>query len=274
MTVTTMDAAGTANAVDPALGDGIDAVLVGSVLFGGVDPAAVAAVRPRYQSVEYVARQSIYLEGEFDDRLYVVTAGKVTLGRRCPDGRSLLMAVLGPSDVFGELSLWDPGPRTADATALTEVRAVAMDRDVLRGWLGSHPEVADRLLRALAARLRRTDDDRCDLVFTDVAGRVAKVLLRLAGRFGEPQSDGTWWVAHDLTQDEIAQLVGASRETVNKVLTEFTARGAIRAQVKSVLITDPEQLRRRAQPALPHDEDLDADVRGRGRGRPLLEALR
>ena len=124
-----------------------------------------------------------------------------------------------PSDMFGELSIFDPGPRTSTATAITDVRAAAMDRDVLRAWIADHPEIAERLLRRLARRLRRTDDDLSDLIFTDLAGRVAKQLPRLAQRFGT-QEDGAMRVDHYLTQVEIAQLVGAAHETVNKVLTD------------------------------------------------------
>jgi CRP-like cAMP-binding protein len=111
-----------------------------------------------------------------------------------------------------------------------------MDRDVLRAWSADHPEIAERLLRVLARRLRRTDDDLSDLIFTDMAGRVAKQLPRLAQRFGT-QEDGAMRVDHDLTQVEIAQLVGAAHETVNKVLTDFTQRGWIRVDGKSVWIT-------------------------------------
>jgi CRP-like cAMP-binding protein len=231
-----------------------DPIVAAAALFHGVDSAAVAVVTEQLSPVEFSPRQNIYLEGEFDDRLHVIVSGKVKLGRRRADGRSLLLAVVGPSEVFGELSLFDPGPQTATATALTEVRAVTMDRDVLRGWLRSHPEVAERLLRVLARRLRRTDHDLCDLIFTDVAGRVAKTLLRLAQRFGV-QQDGATKVVHDLTQDEIAQLVGASRETVNKVLIDFTRRGWISTDGKSVLITDSARLSHRAQ--LPPDGHAD-----------------
>jgi CRP-like cAMP-binding protein len=148
--------------------------------------------------------------------------------------------------MFGELSVFDPGPRTSSATALTAVDAVAMNRDVFRAWVADRPEIAQRLLRVLARRLRRTDDDLCDLIFTDVAGRVAKQLLRLAQRFGS-QDDGGMRVHHGLTQEELAQLIGSTRETVNKVMNDFTARGWISMEGKSVLIIDSERLRRRAR---------------------------
>jgi CRP/FNR family transcriptional regulator len=102
------------------------------------------------------------------------------------------------------------------------------------------------MLRALAQRLRRANDVTADLVFTDVPGRVAKNLLDLAERFGNQESDGLH-VHHDLTQEELAQLVGASRETVNKALADFAARGWLQISARSVLILDQERLRKRAR---------------------------
>ena len=102
------------------------------------------------------------------------------------------------------------------------------------------------LLAALAQRLRRTNEHLADLVFTDVPGRVAKALLDLAERFGRPVEDGVM-VSHDLTQEELAQLVGASRETVNKALADFAARGWIRLEPRSVTILDVERVERRAR---------------------------
>ena len=98
----------------------------------------------------------------------------------------------------------------------------------------------------LARRLRRTNNNLGDLIFTDVPGRVAKQLLQLVQRFGA-QEGNALRVTHDLTQEEIAQLVGASRETVNKALADFSQRGWIRVEGKSVLILDPERLAKRAR---------------------------
>jgi CRP/FNR family transcriptional regulator, cyclic AMP receptor protein len=161
----------------------------------------------------------------------------------CPsaDGRENLFSILGPSDMFGEMSVLDPGPRMSTATALTNVEPVAMDRAMLREWIASRPEVAEQLLRVLARRLRRISTSRAEMVFTNAPGRIAKLLLRLAQRFGV-QRDGADEVTHDLTQDEIAQLVGASRETVNKVLSDFTNRGWIRLRGKGVIISEAERL--------------------------------
>ena len=148
--------------------------------------------------------------------------------------------------MFGELAIFDPGPRTSSVTTVTQVRAVSMDRDALRAWINGRPEIAEQLLRVLARRLRRTNNNLGDLIFTDVPGRVAKQLLQLVQRFGA-QEGNALRVTHDLTQEEIAQLVGASRETVNKALADFSQRGWIRVEGKSVLILDPERLAKRAR---------------------------
>src|SRR5689334_25236517 len=154
--------------------------------------------------------------------------------------------VAGPSDMFGELSIFDPGPRTSSATAVTEVRTYTMDRPALREWIGKRPEIAEQLLRVLARRLRRTNNALADLIFTDVPGRGAKALLQMAGKFGS-RDGGVLRVTHDLTQEELAQLVGASRETVNKALADFASRGWLRLDGKSVIVLDPERLARRAR---------------------------
>jgi CRP-like cAMP-binding protein len=131
-------------------------------------------------------------------------------------------------------------------TAVTDVRAMGMGRPELREWITKRPEIAEQLLRVIARRLRRTNNMLAELIFTDVPGRVARALLQFAQRFGS-QEAGLLRVTHDLTQEEIAQYVGASRETVNKALADFAQRGWLRLEGKSVLILDPESLARRAR---------------------------
>src|SRR3978361_2280547 len=96
---------------------------------------------------------------------------------------------MGPSDQFGELSVFDPGPRTATATAVTDVRLARMPQSMRRPGIEAPPETGEQLRRARARRLRRTNDSVADLIFTDVPGRVAKALLEMAERFGRRESD-------------------------------------------------------------------------------------
>ena len=224
----------------------MDEVLARAGIFQGVDPNAAEALARTLEPVEFPRGYAMFTEGEPGDRLYIILSGKVKIGRRAPDGRENLLWVAGPSDMFGELSIFDPGPRTSSATTVTETKAVSLDRPGLRKWINERPEIAEQLLRVLARRLRRTNDTLADLIFTDVPGRVAKELLRLARRFGT-QDGGLLRVTHDLTQEEIAQLVGASRETVNKALADFAHRGWLRLEGKTVLILEPDRLVRRAR---------------------------
>ncbi|MFZ8910542.1 MAG: Crp/Fnr family transcriptional regulator [Candidatus Nanopelagicales bacterium] len=224
----------------------MDDALMQAPLFSALDAEAAAALRASMTEKRVPRSGIIFSEGEPGDRMYVVLDGKVKLGQTSPDGRESLLAVLGPGEVFGELSLFDPGPRTATATAITDTVVVGLGHGDLRPWLTGRPEVAEALLQALAQRLRRTNEALADLVFSDVPGRVAKQLLDLADKFGQPGPDGVL-VHHDLTQEELAQLVGASRETVNKALADFTQRGWIEVDQRQVLLIDMERLARRAR---------------------------
>jgi CRP/FNR family transcriptional regulator, cyclic AMP receptor protein len=224
----------------------VNEVLARAGIFQGVDPAAVTELAGRLDPVTFRRGQRVFLEGDAGDRLYIIVEGKVKISRRAADGRENLLAVMGPADIFGELALFDPGPRTSTVTTLTGVQAMSMDRAALSVWIRDHPEIAEQLLRVLARRLRRTNDIVTDVIFTDVPGRVAKQLLTLAQRFGV-RDGAALRVDHELTQLELAQLVGSSRETVNKALGDFTQRGWIRVQGKTVFIEAPERLARRAR---------------------------
>ena len=223
-----------------------DDLLRQTPLFSGLDDEAAASLRSQLSETRLRRGETLFREGDSGDRLYVVLEGKIKLGRSSPDGRENLMAVLGPGQMFGELSLFDPGPRSLTATAVTDVTMKTLGHDELTGWLTGYPDVARGLLGQLAARLRRTNDVVADLVFSDVPGRVAKALLDLASRFGRKADDGLH-VHHDLTQEELAQLVGASRETVNKALADFANRGWLRLEPRSVVLVDVERLQRRAR---------------------------
>jgi len=215
-------------------------------LFAGLSRQSSMVLVDQMAPTRLIRGEELFTETEPGERLYVVRTGKMKLVRRSADGRENLLSVVGPGEMLGELSLFDPGPRTSSAVALTSTVVLELDRDQLIGWLNAHPSIAVPLLQALARRLRRTSEARAEMVFTDVAGRVARALLDLADRFGEP-IDGGVHVAHDLTQVELAQLVGASRETVNKSLGEFAQRGWLVREPRAVLLVDVERLEHRAR---------------------------
>jgi CRP/FNR family transcriptional regulator, cyclic AMP receptor protein len=224
----------------------VNDVLRQAPMFASLDDAEAIALRSTMHAVRLRRGEVLFREGDAGDELYVVIDGKVKMGRTSSDGRENLLSVLGPGQMFGELSLFDPGPRSSTVTAVTDADLLALGQEQLLSWLTGRPEVARGLLLQLASRLRGLNDQVADLVFSDVPGRVAKALLDLARRFGKP-SDGSVHVHHDLTQEELAQLVGASRETVNKALADFVHRGWIRLEQRAVVILDVERLTNRAR---------------------------
>ncbi len=224
----------------------MDDAFLQSPLFAALDAEGAAALRASLSERTVAKGQALFHEGEPGDHMYVIVEGKVKLGQTSSDGRESLLGVLGPGEMFGELSLFDPGMRTSTAIALTEAVVLSLGHDQLKPWLAGRPEVAAALLQALARRIRRTNEAYADLVFSDVPGRVAKALMDLGEKFGAVTPEGLM-VTHDMTQEELAQLVGASRETVNKALADFTQRGWIRLESRQVLILDVERLGRRAR---------------------------
>jgi CRP/FNR family transcriptional regulator, cyclic AMP receptor protein len=226
--------------------DNAEGVLKRAPLFNALDDEDARALRRQMTEVKLSRGEHLFMEGDHGDALYVVLDGKMKLTKTSTDGRENLLAVIGPGEMFGELSLFDPRPRTSGASAVTDAVLASLKHEALLPWLRERPEVSMHMLRALVQRLRRSNDVVADLVFTDVPGRVAKNLLDLADRFGTQEPDGLQ-VHHDLTQEELAQLVGASRETVNKALADFAARGWLQISARSVLILDVERLRKRAR---------------------------
>ena len=223
-----------------------DSIIARIPLFERMSPEEREELRGMMSQTTLRRGEVLFNEGDSGDRLYILLTGKVKLGHTSVDGRENLLAVLGPGEVVGELTLFDPGPRSTTATAVATTELLALEHNQLMGFIDSHPTLAKDMLRALAVRLRRTNIALADLVFPDVPGRVAKALLDLAELFGAPTEDGIH-VPHDLTQEELAQLVGASRETINKSLAEFVSRGWIRLEGRAVTLIDVERLKRRAR---------------------------
>lgn len=181
--------------------------------------------------------------------MYVIEEGRVKLIRQAADRRVQLLSINGRGEILGEIPVFDPngGPRTASAVVMVNrTRVAALEHDALFSWLNQHPRVAVDMLQVLANRLRANNERISDLVFMDVPARLAKTLLDLATRFGEPFEQGLM-VPHDLTQEELAQLVGASRETVNKALMDFSNRGWISRRGRAIVIYRPGALIRRSR---------------------------
>jgi len=215
-------------------------------LFTALDDAAAASLRASMDAVKIAKGSILFKEGDDGEHLYIIIDGKLKLGTSSGDGRENLLSILGPGEMFGELSLFDPGPRTSTATAVTDAKLLSLSHEKVIPWLRQNPEVSLQLLTRLSQRLRRTNEAVGDLVFSDVPGRVAKALIGLGDRFGKTTPEGLL-VNHDLTQEELAQLVGASRETVNKALADFAGRGWLKLDGRSVLIADVDRLSKRSR---------------------------
>ena len=221
-------------------------VLRQAPLFGALDDEAATALRASMAETRLRRGDVLFHEGDAGDKLYIVLDGKVKLGRTSSDGRENLLADPGPRpDVRRALPV-RPRPPLRDGHRGHRRAFASLSHEDLLRWLEGRPMVARGLLAQIAGRLRKANDVVADLVFSDVPGRVAKALLDLADRFGRTADDGVH-VHHDLTQEELAQLVGASRETVNKALADFASRGWLRLEPRSVVIMDVERLARRAR---------------------------
>lgn len=200
--------------------------------------AVVAALVPRRLDV----RQVLFRQGDDASSLYVVREGRLKLTRTTTAGRTTILAVLGAGEVLGEMSLLDQQPRTATATALTPVTVLELDQIRFDDLITEHPPMTALLLRRLGQRLRRSNDVVADLVFADVPAKVARLVLRLAEQTGVEDGAGNVLVEHCLSQEELAQLVGSARETVNKVLHGFASRGWLEVRRRAIVLKDPQSL--------------------------------
>jgi CRP-like cAMP-binding protein len=192
----------------------------------------------------YPRAETIFRTGDPGTHLYLIEEGRVKITTSSRDGREALVAIIGHGEIFGELSLFDAGLRTADARTMEPTVLHALSHDLFRRYVQAHPRVAWEMFRILAGRLRAADEAIQDVVFFDVPGRVARRLLDLAAKHGSANGDALR-IDVPLTQEEIAQMVGASRESVNKALAGFIERGWVSMDDRLYTIKDPEALRNR-----------------------------
>lgn len=198
-----------------------------------------------------VVRKRTFRQGEVifhrDDPgqvLYVIKEGKVKISLISPDGQEIALVVFGKGEYFGELALLDGRPRSADAIALQRVECLALQRSDFHNAIMKYPKIAIQVMEVLCERLRRTDQQVEDLIFLDVYGRVAKKLLELADSHGVKVVQGIQ-IDMRLTQQELASMVGASRESINKVLGYFTDKGYISVDKHRITISNLDELQKR-----------------------------
>ena len=213
-------------------------VLARTELFKGVDEAARRLIAERVAERVVERGRSVFVQDEPGDRMYVLAEGVVKLYVSSRDGGIVELARHRPPAVFGELALLDGGPRSASAEAVERSTLLVVTRAELLRLLRSEEKVAEALLRLLGAMVRRTTRQVTDLVFLNLRGRVARQLLLLA-----EDGNGSGAITRQVTQGELATMVGGARQTVNRVLRSLEVRGYIRATGGAFEILDPQQLR-------------------------------
>ncbi|GFG51693.1 Crp/Fnr family transcriptional regulator [Mycolicibacterium agri] len=208
-----------------------------SGLFCRAHRDAISVWLKRMRPALFAAGSVVFAQGERGGALFVIVSGKVKETYRHTDGREAVLNILGPSEVFGVLTPFDNLPRTVTATALTEVRAVAIDRRQLLAWTVVCPEVIHQVMRLMARRVDVVTDCLVDFMCPDPTYRIARRLLVLAKRFGRRHADGVQ-VGHDMTLAELASFSGVDEHTAAVTLRDFKADGWIRIVDGEVLIVD------------------------------------
>jgi CRP-like cAMP-binding protein len=214
------------------------ALLADTPLFASLPAEALASIARAAQTRQLTRNDVLFRQDDEATELFVVEHGRVAIAARSDDGRESLMALMEPGDLFGEMGLFD-GVRSADARALEPSTVVAVPYEPVRQILEQQPQLLWEIVRLLTARLRAVDEALSDTVFLDVPGRTAKRLLDLAGDGDEFQLP--------ITQEELAGMVGASRERVNKAIAQFVRLGWLEQQERTYRISDREKLTRRAR---------------------------
>lgn len=216
-------------------------VLARVPLFGGLSSeelqlVASAAVRRR-QSRGSV----IFFEREPGDALYIIEEGQVRIYRVAEDGREKTLALLSEGDFFGEMALIDDEPRSAIAEATEPTVLLAIHKRDVHNLIHANPSIALSMIKGLSRRLRETNRQLMDAVFLDVRGRLLRLLLELDGRYGKPH-DGGRLIDIRLTHQELANMVGTSRESVTRVLTELQDVGALGYAQRHMMWIDRQSL--------------------------------
>lgn len=210
--------------------------------FGGLDPAALERLAAGMRSRRFRRGEVIFHIGDPGDALFVIVSGEVKISLPSETGDEAILATLRPGDVFGELALLDGAPRSASASALVPTETVILPREKFRELIATEAGVRDALLASIAGELRRLTTHVEELHFLDITGRLAARLVRLAQESGTPLADGSLRLRTNLTQADLAAMVGCTRQSVNKLLGQFTDDGLIRLERDGIVVTDLEGL--------------------------------
>jgi len=222
-------------------------------LFSDLAPAEIELLYRLVKTRICPKGMMILQEEDPGDALFMIVSGRAKVVHLSEDGREIILDVLGQGDFFGEMALLDQEPRSANVTAVEPTELLVLERTAFLNEIEREPAIAVKMLIELSRRLRRADEKIQDLVLLDVYGRVARMLLRLARLHGKPLEDG-FIITKRPTHQDLADMVGASRETVSRVLADLTRRGVVRNNGRMLIIEKGEEMLRRAR-------------RGRGSGR-------
>ncbi len=212
-------------------------------LFSELDAAGLSALAGHLRQRKFRKGTIVFHKDQPGDALYLVESGHVRIFLPTAGGEELTVDVAGPDDVFGELALLDGRPRSASAETLEDSVLQVLSRDEFQRYLAATPRFAASLIELLSARLRQITEYAESLAFLDIHGRIARALLQLADRYGV-ESDGIE-IDFEMTQAELASMIGATRERVNRALATFRSQGLIELRGRKVALLDRERLRRR-----------------------------
>jgi CRP/FNR family cyclic AMP-dependent transcriptional regulator len=214
-------------------------------IFGRLKPDAVASFLTAGRLYRYRPNAVIFMQGDPPNEVFFIIKGRVAISSTAAEGQVLLYAFLGPGDLFGELGVLGNMSRSATVEALDDCSIWGVSGKAFVRLVSEEPSVAQILLEALARQVVALNSNTEDLLFLDLKGRVAKRLLGLAGHPPAEASDVD--VPGDVSQKQLAHLVGGTRENVSRVLSEFQRRGIVKRDGHHYTLTDVAALRRFAQ---------------------------
>ena len=216
------------------------AVLRGHPVFGQLAPDQIQRLMSFASSMKLKRSATIFAKGDPGTSLFAVLAGTVKIEAPSAGGRVALLNLVRAGEIFGEIALLDGRPRTADAIAMTDCELVVIDRQDFIPFVSSKPDVAIKLVEGLCALLRHVSAHVEDVTFRDLPSRLAKALLRLAEN-AEPVPGGRRIA---MTQSEIGQMIGMTRETTNRQLHEWAKHEWIRLEQRGIVVVSPRALAR------------------------------
>jgi CRP-like cAMP-binding protein len=220
-------------------------LLAATPLFHELGEPALLGLAERATERTYERGEALFHQGDPGDSLFILVDGLVKVFVASEKGDEMVLTTLRPPDSFGELALIDGGPRSASIRALEPTTALTVGRSALQELMQRQLEVAPALLRSMGTLARELIEHTGDLVFLDLQGRVAKLLVGIADQRGEAQDTG---IALDLevTQTDLAAMVGGSRQSVNQILHALESRGYLELHGREVVLKDLAALRRRS----------------------------